>query len=92
MGGFKIQDLLRVDSEGGSTNIKMLTVTHSRRGWRVESKNVKVLLFIVVGEEVMKRISGWTTGRLVKYATRDDSQIFTKETSFISFSFVFFLF
>ena len=91
MGGFKIQDLLRVDSEGGSTNIKMLTVTHSRRGWRVESKNVKVLLFIVVGEEVMKRISGWTIGRLVKYATRDDSQIFTKETSFISFSFVFFL-
>ena len=42
--------LLTIGGEGVSKKIKMLTVVDGRRGERVGSKNVKVLLLTVEGK------------------------------------------
>ena len=48
--------MLTLGGEGGSTKVKMLTVVDGRRGGRVKSKNVKVLLLAVKGEGGLKKI------------------------------------
>ena len=52
--------MLTVGGEGGSTKIKMLTVVDGRRGGRVESKKVKVLLLPGEGEVWLRKINLFT--------------------------------
>ena len=47
--------MLTVRGEGGSTKVKMLTVVDGRRGGRVESKKVKILVLKLVGEGGLKK-------------------------------------
>ena len=47
--------MLTVGGEGGSKQVKMLTVVDGRMGGRVERENIKVLLLTIGGEGGLKK-------------------------------------